>query len=290
MLELSVHCLSGKTADLTVSSTASPQEVSAAIEQLLGIPSRSQQWLVESNPVSFQEAPTVTAAGLQSGDKVTIVHGGFTPLVELPGAFSFELKTVRERQCSSAFRMLHKISASISENWLHYEPWRKNDHDKFLFDMHANKCTMQTSHWMAGSHTHVAEITENPLKAFRNGWNLPAKRASQEYCFWRGPEYAQDQEDTTFILENTQDQERPNYNAVIGWFVLPSENCNEIEVDIPVPNGSQRIIRMLIDQDGMPIRAAVKGCSVGHMHQDIEEYEATLKPDESVAKPDLKVD
>lgn len=127
-LHLDVCSLSGKEAALSSRLSASPEELCAQIEELLGIPACSQQWLVESTELLFQDASTLAAAGLKTGDRLTVMHSGFAPLEPLPQEFRLDLTSARQRirtGCSSAFTLLYKFSGSFPGGWLYLEPWRK---------------------------------------------------------------------------------------------------------------------------------------------------------------------
>lgn len=295
ILQLCFNTLSGKSAMLSTSSSASAQEVSASIEDLLGIPSKSQRWLVDSNEIPFQQSLTMSDTNLQAGDHITVMHCGFTPLVDLPDAFKLTLTSVRQRfhtGYSSAFTVIYQIAGSIQEGWLYFEPWRKNDHDKLLYDIQAGTLEMVTSHWMAGSHKTQTELGEDPLRPLCHGWSSSQKQTAQQTKqFWR----AGGTEDTPTLQDScktllqqerlSEQQTHPAYSAVQGWFVSPSEDYNEIEVDVPLPSSGQKIIRLLIDTKGMPVRAAVKGCKLGYMHQDIEEFDIVVEFNETLSRP-----
>jgi hypothetical protein len=289
-LQLDVHLLSGRSATLSIRTTASPREVCVAIEELLGIPSHSQQWLRHSKEIWFQKLATMADTGLNSGDQITVMNNGFVPLVPLPNSFVLNLTSIRQRfrgRYSSSFTVLYKIRGSLSAEWLYFEPWRKNDHDKLLFDHQAGIMVAETSHWMAGSSTHRTSLGElNPLGKLSEAWCSPPVRIVQDADrFW-----LTDRSSDTLVeeIDVDGDQTRPNYQAVPGWFIAPSEHLNEIEVSVPLPSRdacSTRIIRLLIDQKGEPVRAAVQGCKIGGLHQDIEEFEITLEGCDNIVKP-----
>merc|ERR1712190_388472 len=112
--------------------------------------------------------------GLNSGDRITVMNNGFVPLVPLPNSFVLNLTSIRWRfrsRYSSAFTISYKVSGSLSDEWLYVEPWRKNDHDKLLFDHQAGTMIAETSHCMAGSSTHSKPLGEsNPLRELSEAW------------------------------------------------------------------------------------------------------------------------
>jgi len=147
---------------------------------------------------------------------------------------------------------------------------------------------VETSHWMAGSSTHSKPLGElNPLGKLSEAWCSPSLLVVQDADrFW----LTEKSSDTLMKEPDVGGkQKRPNYQAVPGWFIAPSENLNEIEVSVPLPSGDDcsaiKIIRLLIDQKGEPVRAAVQGCKIGCLHQDIEEFEITLEGLDNIAKP-----
>lgn len=290
-LKLEINVMSGRSATLSICTTASPQEACVAIEELLGIPSQSQQWLRHSEEIILHKLATMADTGLSSGDQITVMNNGFVPLVTLPNAFVLNITSIRERfrgGYSSAFTILYKISGSLSDEWLYFEPWRKNDHDKLLFDYQAGTLIAETSHWMAGSKTHSSNLGEfNPVRKLSEAWGSPSMRIVQEADrFWLT---SSDSSAMTKETDVDGKQKRPNYQAVPGWFIAPSEHLNEIEVSVPLPSRDdhsvKRIIRLLIDQKGEPVRAAVHGCKMSGLHQDIEEFVITLEGPDSITKP-----
>merc|ERR1719277_1941944 len=126
----------------------------------------------------------MAGTGLRTGDHITVMNNGFVPLVTLPNAFVLNLTSIRERfpgGYSSAFTILYKISGSLSDEWLYFEPWRKNDHDKFLFDHRAGTMIGVKSHWMAGSSTHSNNLGEsNPVQDLSEAWGSPPARVVQD--------------------------------------------------------------------------------------------------------------
>merc|ERR1712232_1348640 len=83
--------------------------------------------------------------------------------------------------------------------------------------------------------------------------------------------------------EHMGDQNHPCYQALPGWFRAPSEDCIEIDVNIALPRRGS-IIRLLLDADGKPLRAAIKGVQQGALHQDIEEFCVNLEACEALEK------
>jgi len=158
-----------------------------------------------------------------------------------------------------------------------------------LFDHRAGTVTAETGHWMAGSSTRTAPLGElNPLGKLCEAWCSPSVRIVEDADrFWLTDRSADTQIRETVVDGN---QKRPNYMAVPGWFIAPSDHLNEIEVSVPLPSrddDSLRIVRLLIDLNGEPVRAAVQGCKIGGLHQDIEEFEITLEGCANITKPTI---
>lgn len=292
MIVLEICSLSGKCETLRTRGASPIQEVLRAVEEVVDVPANCQQWLVDSQEIALHHISTVADTSLRNGDRVTVVHTGFVPLVDIPTAFNLTLTSVRSRfrsPCSSAFTMIYKIRGSAAEGTMHFEPWRKNDHDRISYDIHAGTVKTCHSHWMAGTTESTAELNgENPLMDLMRSWRAPAARVLNEHeCFWQIPEDEPDPPEQhtesgrhPCRRDHGGKQERPNYSALPGWFrVQPEEELVEIQVDIPV--FGKRIRRMLIDKAGKPLRAALHGCHHGHLHQDIEEFDVVLSSDPS---------
>eukprot|EP00416_Gambierdiscus_australes_P028991 CAMPEP_0171083508 /NCGR_PEP_ID=MMETSP0766_2-20121228/17751_1 /TAXON_ID=439317 /ORGANISM="Gambierdiscus australes, Strain CAWD 149" /LENGTH=322 /DNA_ID=CAMNT_0011540941 /DNA_START=69 /DNA_END=1037 /DNA_ORIENTATION=+ len=280
---LHVCTLSGKSGTVSTCSSAFVEELRVSIEALLGVPAASQQWLLDHSEVALQKASTLGDTPLRPGDRITVLHSGYVPLAPLPEVFELTLTSVRSSSyCSSAFSIILKIRAHSSEGWLEFEPWRKNDHDRFVYDLKAGKLEVTTSHYMTGTTTHNDELHGNdPLRDLKQGWHTWQKRVTQEAeRFWlgAGSEAPEQQQSRRCFDDPDLVQDRPNHNAVRGWFIAPSDELVEIDVDVPLPpcQGEKKIVRLLIDTDGQPVRAAVKGCKTGPLHQDIEEYDVCI--------------
>jgi hypothetical protein len=301
ILEVVFTTISGKSETLCTRSSTSPQDLCADIATVFGIPACSQQWLLGDTEVPFRSAPTMADTRLASGSVITVVHDGFAPLLPLPDIFELNLTSVRQRlhsRCSSAFTILYQIQAKLADNWLYFEPWRKNDHDKLLFDIESGTCSTIRSHWMSGSSSSQHSLgSHNPLQDLVTGWNSPPERVMQDADrFWlvnggvldRGEHHVRDAVHRQVEqLDGGEDQARPNYGALLGWFVAPSEHTYEVNVHVPLPTTSKKnaIVRLLIDQEGRPIRAAVKGSKIGAIHEDIEEYDIVLESRDHLEKP-----
>merc|ERR1712048_588141 len=121
---------------ITICRSSALGEVSASIEDLLGIPLKSQRWMVDNSELPFKEYATIGETDLQSGDVINVVHGGVA-LIDLPDAFELTLTSARHRMdvmTSCSFIQKFKIQTNLQEGWLYYEPWRKSECDKYLFD------------------------------------------------------------------------------------------------------------------------------------------------------------
>lgn len=133
---------------------------------------------------------------------------------------------------------------------------------------------------MAGTTTRTSSLEGvDPVTALARGWNGRQEPVEEADRFWTPRDANTTVEETTdYMMRDEEEvQTRPNVRAVPGWFTLPCDGCTEIQVNVPLPARGQRIIRMLIDSHGIPIRAAVQGCKVGRLHEDIEEYKIKIK-------------
>jgi len=294
-LQFFIDALSGKSVTITTCKSSSPQEVSASIEDFVGIPFKNQRWMVDCTEILFQEYATIGETDLKSGDRITVMHGGFA-LVDLPDAFETILTSARNRMnqvpvSSCNFIRTHKIQVNSQEEWMYYEPWRKHDCDKYLFDVKADTLHAVSSKWMTWKRSLRGR---EPLSPFCLGWSSSHTQVpAGEKCFWRS-EGQEDECGENGQLEtgnSEHSQTFPDYAAVPGWFVAPFGDLCEIKVEIPLPfvctPTGLKIIRLLIDKKGLPIRAAVQGCKVGFFDQDIEEFDVDFLPHEALCKPVL---
>ena len=152
------------------------------------------------------------------------------------------------------------------------EPWRKNDHDKIRYKSDGT-VTRRSCHWMAGPRETTEELRTDPLADFITGWRGRYLHADAPR-FWKvGDSEALDRAEDHLMSLTEGPQSVPNYEAVPGWFLAP-EGCQEIEVDFFL-DGKQ-VRRMLLDSEGRALRAAMAGCRVGPLHEDIEEYDVEI--------------
>eukprot|EP00930_Biecheleria_cincta_P082595 TRINITY_DN72304_c0_g1_i1.p1 TRINITY_DN72304_c0_g1~~TRINITY_DN72304_c0_g1_i1.p1 ORF type:complete len:329 (+),score=39.79 TRINITY_DN72304_c0_g1_i1:49-987(+) len=297
-LQLEVCGLSGSFHALSVCSGTSVERVCFSIQSLVGIPARSQVWLVNNEEVPLQQATTLVDTNICDGDRITVVHAGFEPLVPLPDFFELTLTSVRERfgrRYSTAFVIVYKIEANIPEGRMIIEPWRKNDHDRTVYDCKAGIVESMTSHYMCGESTAETPLADDPLSAFAASWAAPCTRVTEDSeRFWRWPVVSDSDSDAYEAApdrgrDDDKPQLYPKRHAVPGWFVAPSEDCTEVMVDLPIVPATRRHIvpatrrqnvsirRLLLDAEGRPLRAAVQGCKIGCLHEDIEEYDIKLQ-------------
>jgi len=277
---------------LSVDEETTCKELALAIEAQLGLGAEVQQWIVEG---AAQEvlgnlgcsSQTLAAVGLGPDvPSLMVLHIGFTPLAVLPERFLVRLRSSRERfgtGYSSAFASHYELRGDLKARQMVMEPWRKNDHDVFFYDI--GECTMKaiTSHWMSGStETTQALVGFDPLAEFLQSWqDARCRRASEGDAYWRKHEDAPDADidagDAAIVActAGTASSLRPQYDAVPGWFVEPTSGCTEILCDATV--GQLKILRLLINQDGEPVRAALHLQRGSPLHEEVEEFDVKLR-------------
>lgn len=285
---------SGRSGTLCLQHHLAAGEAKARVEGLLGIPAAFQQWLVACEELKVADGSLVASLDLKSGDCITVIHSGFVPLQPLPSAFCLELNSVRyqlQKRYSSQFVAIYKICVHFGERWMSFEPWRKNDHDRFLYDLVTDTVEIAESHWMAGTSRHLESLKgADPLSALSDAWESGHRRmAHSKERFWRPPPANSGGDESVAPggpgqPSDEEEQDFPEHGAVPGWFTMPAGDCEEIELRAPLPDG-RAIIRLLLDRDGRPLRAALKGCKMSSMHEDIEEYSVKL-----TERPDLSRD
>eukprot|EP00931_Biecheleriopsis_adriatica_P116518 TRINITY_DN92153_c0_g1_i1.p1 TRINITY_DN92153_c0_g1~~TRINITY_DN92153_c0_g1_i1.p1 ORF type:complete len:306 (-),score=44.99 TRINITY_DN92153_c0_g1_i1:146-1063(-) len=278
-IDLEVQVMSGESKLLNISSTASLHQARMAVEGLIGMPADCQKWMKGTTTVIRKHDSTLAEAGLGHGDVLTVVHTGFN-LVSLPDHFELELRSIREKlrpSYSSAFAILYAISVDVPRGFMRIEPWRKNDHDIHEYDQKAATASHTTSHWMAGSSTRTCDLKgKDPLQEFLSGWNKTGGVVTDDSeRFWLQECPVAEAPIPPNLSVFQEEQESPYHAGLPGSFIAPSQDCLEIRVDLPLLR--KRIVRMLTDMEGNPIRAAVKGCQQGSLHMDIEEYVLKIK-------------
>lgn len=289
---LEVRSLAGRSLSLSVEDETTCAELASAIEAQLGLSAEVQKWIVGEGPVQEVlgnlgcSSKTLAAVGLGSDVRsLTVLHIGFTPLALLPERFLVQFQSSRHRfgtGYSSAFASLYYLRGDAAARQMVMEPWRKNDHDQFIYDM--GECTMKaiTSHWMSGSTEKTqALVGFDPLAEFLQSWrDARCRRVSEEDAYWRKHVDARDadidaEDAATACTAGTASSLRPKYGAVPGWFVEPSSGCTEILCEATV--GQLKILRLLINQDGEPVRAALHLQRASPLHEEVEEFDVTVR-------------
>lgn len=288
------------TWDLDVQSLATavtlPVSVSMTVEELrkiiadrLGIAAQNQMWHVQGERLKLQDSETLET--LEGITQMTVVHAG-EPLKPLPKRFAIRLTSSRERfktGYSSSFTIEYRIRADVEKGEMVLEPWRKNDHDTLLYNTKQKTLKLQKSHWMAGTQETTQALTRDPLADLVSRWRGCYLEPSAT-PFWKASSESLPEQRAMRRpygdLDERKPQTVPDYAAVPGWFVAP-DGCEEVETDLEI--GNKTVRRMLV-QDGRPVRLAMSQCRVGHLHEDIEEYDAEVRElqdsDESLQSDD----
>mmetsp|Transcript_152366 Transcript_152366/g.277220 ORF Transcript_152366/g.277220 Transcript_152366/m.277220 type:complete len:328 (-) Transcript_152366:157-1140(-) len=291
-MQFTVSSLSGNGGTVFAAPSDALQELLARVQELVVVPADCQRWLLDQKEISLKGAARLADTEIRDGDHVTVTHAGSVDLLPLPSTFNLTLTSVRERfkpaRYSSAFSILHKIHVNAPAGVMRHELWRKNDHDSISYNVNSRTKTLAHGHWMSGTQKTVRDLPENvdPIGVFVQAW---PKRATPVWDpserFWRSPDV--NTSDDTGIMSDKyskgdEQQSHPNYAAVRGWFIMPSDSCVEICAALPVgsieePSLSQKVIRLLLDESGTPIRAALNECRCGRLQEDIEEYDIVLQ-------------
>eukprot|EP00928_Gymnodinium_smaydae_P074946 TRINITY_DN57964_c0_g1_i1.p1 TRINITY_DN57964_c0_g1~~TRINITY_DN57964_c0_g1_i1.p1 ORF type:complete len:321 (+),score=24.83 TRINITY_DN57964_c0_g1_i1:49-1011(+) len=299
-LQLQVSTLTGETQLVDAHGSTSVDEICASIESSFGVPVMSQQWLVDGEMISLRKGITLDEAHLKHLDAVTVLRRACAQLMPLADVFKLELTSVRQRirtGYSSAFTIIYKLDCDIPNRKLVYELWRKNDHDTFDFNGPERSVRQVISHWMSGARENgLPMIGPDPVEAFANGWLSATENPVALETWWRSAGSKDEQQHgqqkkhaagarTMGITDDEGSESEPQYDRVPGWFTKPSDELVEVEVNIPLPatrrDVAKRICRFLVDPSGVPVRAAIKGCRIGCLHQDIEEFDVAFKKPES---------
>lgn len=286
-LQFDVRSLSGNGGNVYAKPSDALQELLAQVQELVGLPVDCQRWFLDQKEISLKGAATFAETGICDGDRVTVMHGGSVDVPPLPSVFDLTFTSARERlrmrRYSSAFSIVHKMHVNTPAGILRHEPWRKNDHDSIAYDVIRRTKTLSSGHWMTGTSQNVIDLPEDsdPIGNFLQSW---PKQVTPVWdpCdrFWRSCDAKIS--DDVVLDEASKDDSHPIYPDVPGMFVLPSENCVEVHTDIPVGTFenlsiSRKVVRLLLDENGTPIRAALNSCRLGNLHKEIEEYDIKLE-------------
>lgn len=301
-LVLNVHGIAGKTFVVNTTSSEATIEVLAQVEDLLRIPAKSQRWLFGENELDVAACQTMADIGIASGSSITVVHAGTPDIPQLPNIFSLTLKSPRTSRIrsrySSGFTVIYEMKGHVEDQWLYMEPWRKNDHDRLLYDSKSDQIIAETSHWMSGSSlSHRPLCGKDVIGDFHRGWQNSGqwvKSPGDRFWLENGSPGHNEAESSmpvpTFDKGRRKEEvipEKPNYLAVPGWFVCPTDKIyHELDVHIPLPDQTA-IKRLLVDESGKPLRAAIvnKSDRTSPTAERIEEYDVELEALGSCQKP-----
>ncbi|CAE7200800.1 unnamed protein product [Symbiodinium natans] len=302
-IQLEVRSLAGEQIKLPVTTTTTCADLASAIESQLGLSAELQDWVLDFAESAEEGAPRSAPRKLRptsaeaflsealtsltspspsspsslsslSSLSLTVLHLGFTPLAALPPRFALRLTSTRTRageayrRMSSAFASLCYLRGDVDAHQLVVEPWRKNDHDQYIYDIKAHTVKATTSHWMSGSTEKTEALAHDPLAELVQNWCAArCRRPDADQRFWRlETETAVEPtecEPPCRVRKTRAEPGRPNYAAVPGWFVAPAD-CTELVCEAAV--GPVKILRLLVNQDGKPIRAALCCKQVSPLH------------------------
>jgi len=143
---------------------------------------------------------------------------------------------------------------------------------------------------MAGTQTSTAGLeSKDPLGDFLGPFACATRVCDASKCFWRSSAAAEiplPSAEAAVVRPRERfgkppqlhPDQLPVYSAVPGWFTPPPESsCTEFMVEIPIPATSMSIVRILIDEEGKLVRAAVFGSKETAMSEELEEYDVSLQ-------------
>merc|ERR1719469_1305217 len=222
--------------------------------------------------------------------------------IQVPPVFDATLEG-RKRISSSAFIARYTLAVDAPSNTVEVEQWRKNDHDAFTVNTATGVVSGYKQHWMCGDRPFEHKLGfKKPLADLLEEWSafmthVPADAATLRFWALPGAAAAKDDPDR----ESDEDDAGPRRGSKAdltkfrprrhdgqppGWFESPSDDCVELVVNADMT--FMTLLRVLLDADGTPIRAAVvMDCP---NHDKVEEYTVELTvPAPEKETPDLTV-
>mmetsp|Transcript_146583 Transcript_146583/g.365527 ORF Transcript_146583/g.365527 Transcript_146583/m.365527 type:complete len:306 (-) Transcript_146583:201-1118(-) len=299
MWRLQVSLVSGRQATIEICHSATIKELQEEICKVLEVPVpeqrllRSGRWL-KAPGREEQWSCTLAEAELEDGATLDVVRVKWVPPT-LPPCFHVRLTSTRDRlgqrSYSSAFMIRCDVFADIPAGQVKVEFWRKNDHDVEEYDFKEGTHTTHDQHWMAGTTTRTKklEIT-TPLPELLQSWLESLMPVQEEEAFWKAASKGETQEELseTGVSEewyarqsgtnstSTSAAGRPVPVRRPGWFVRPPDGCTELAADLRLDR-ARAITRLLVDEEGMPLRVALTNESANHpMWDKVEEYDVAF--------------
>lgn len=321
-LRLTACMLSGRSVTFSLPESSTVAQLCSEIAKRLEVTGGTLQVLLDGKRVApagsggdaeatAGMAASLVEAGLHDGARLQVALSRGVRPMEVPSSFRLSVRS-RKACCSSAFIIDYRIEVDIPQSRAQVELWRKNDHDVLTFNTAKGILEGSRQHWMCGStpFTATLEVCE-PLRSLLERrieglapvgseadrfWLLPeepaggnvgdgsstaATAAGQE-----GSEPAGRQRRVSPRRRRHSEEEwtscTPERGSRSDWFRAPSADCTELVVNISLP--FMRLLRVLLDPDGRPVRAAVH--TVAPNHDEVEEYDVVLKEVAPAAAPE----
>merc|ERR1712194_769773 len=181
--------------------------------------------------------------------------------------------------------MGYTLAVDAPSNIVTVEKWRKNDHDAFTVNTATGVVQGYRQHWMGGDRPFEQKLGfEKPLADLLEEWSdrvTPLPAETDALRFWAQPGAAMAKDDPD--RESDEDDDQPSRGSKAdltkfrprrhdrqppGWFESPSDDCVELVINAAMT--FMTLLRVLLDADGNPIRAAVvMNCP---NHDKVEEY------------------
>jgi len=293
-LNITASMLSGRSFSFTVFDHDSMLQLRHGISAALGLEHRSTHLFHDGHDLSESDALTVGAAGLVDGSHLEVGVRSWTKPMQVPPHCCLTLEA-RKRYASSAFIVRYVIRVDVPNSEVRMEMWRKNDHDTYTFNTALGTCKGRRQHWMCGDTPSESQLGVSRLLAdLMQDWLLQAMPVFAEADrFWklpaeveeadstevqgsaRSPDLTQRRSARRIPRQQSKDFEsaRPNASPIVpGWFVAPSSGCTELVVNTSL--SVITLLRVLVDAQGLPVRAAVfTECP---NHDQVEEYDVAL--------------
>mmetsp|Transcript_15996 Transcript_15996/g.32484 ORF Transcript_15996/g.32484 Transcript_15996/m.32484 type:complete len:302 (+) Transcript_15996:86-991(+) len=282
--QLTAHLLSGRSASVSLRPDSDVAELRSAMAAALGLDVEGLQLFHDGADIlgSGPLGRSLESLGISDGARLDVAVRSWTRPAQPPARSRLCLSAVSKAR-SSAFTGCFYLDIDTAASKATVEKWRKNDHDKFVYDTQLGTTTGYRQHWMTGSKEYEQPLGFSgvPLAELFDAWLGRVKPVFDDADrFWRVPVDASrdtDAEDDKLdelqlrfqaLCEADDKSSRTNPRPPGKGFKAPSDDCTELLVDAQMP--CFRLLRVLVGPDGMPIRAAIFTECPGHAV--VEEY------------------
>jgi len=253
--ELDVRKLSGESLTLPVHSEMPISDLRRAIEVHLDIYQQCQRWIAGNRVVPCQGTDNLVQRGLGQVCELTVIHIGHEPLTSLPCRFDVKLSACNMRATyrDSSRVSLFRIRADVQDRQMTVQRSTRNHSETYMYDLKNKSTKYSGGHCLCVPSQNAKPLEGDPLSDFVDSWQYTSEVDFKP--LWR-----------------LSSSEEAAANFWCDPFISPNEDYVEVKVDVALGTLKAKIVRLLIDGEGKPKRAAVK-----HGGNNLHEYAVDLR-------------